>query len=184
MGGRVQRFLPTLLASVAIILSVSSASFRTPAPEHRVSDLSLSMQHEAERLRSTGALNAAISYYETALVADPRNADALIGLGDIAREQNLPGKAIGLFRAALAMRPDDRQALAGQGRAYVARGATAQAQRNLTALETLCGASGCLEASQLAAVISHGDLPSSARTALRADQIMPRPVIEAVPLSN
>lgn len=178
------RFLPTVGATILILLSVSSASLLSSKAVHHVSPMSLAMQREAARLQALGELDSAVGFYETALVADPRNVDALIGLGGIAHMQHLPGKAIGHYRAALALRPDDRLALAGQGSAYVARGAMAQARRNLEALRALCSELECIEAVELAAAINHGSAASGARTALRADQIMPRPVIEAAPLSN
>lgn len=183
-GRSLARFLPAVGASILILLLVSSASLPSSISVHRVSPMSLAMQHEGARLLVIGELDGAVGFYETALVADPRNVDALIGLGNIAHEQHLPGKAISLYRAALEMRPGDRQALAGQGSAYVARGAMAQAQRNLATLRALCGEDDCIEVTQLAAAINHGSSSSGARTALRTEQIMPQPVIEAAPLSN
>jgi|CXWL01.1.fsa_nt_gi tetratricopeptide (TPR) repeat protein len=183
-GRSLARYLLVVGATILILLLVSSASLPSSTSVHRVSPMSLAMQHEGARLLAIGELDSAVGFYETALVADPRNVDALIGLGDIARDQHLPGKAIGHYRAALALRPTDRLALAGQGEAYIARGAMAQARRNLATLETLCRDDGCAQVAQLSIAINRGDISSSTRTALRTEQLMPQPVIEAAPLSN
>ncbi|MEQ1726131.1 MAG: tetratricopeptide repeat protein [Sphingopyxis sp.] len=152
-----------------------------PVQPHRISPLSLAMQQEGARLFTNGELDAATDYFETALVADPRNADALIGLGDIARRQQLPGKAIGHFRGALRLRPDNPRALAGQGSAYAARGAMALARQNLAQLQNLCDEEACTEVTELNAAIQAAGARASPHTALRPDQVMPRPMIEALP---
>ncbi|MEQ1688294.1 MAG: tetratricopeptide repeat protein [Sphingopyxis sp.] len=183
VGGwvRAKRLTPALLGCVFILLSVGSASFTPPVAPHHIAPLSLAMQQEGARLQAAGELDAAIGYFETALVADPRNADALIGLGDVARQQQLPGKAIGHFRSALTLRPDDTRALAGQGSAYAARGAMGLARQNLAALHRACGEDSCAEIAQLSAAINGASGRVANRTALRPEQVMPRPVIEALP---
>lgn len=178
---RVKHLAPSIVVCLVILLAVTASSFMAPVQPHRISQLSLVMQREAERLFAAGEHDAAIGYFETALVADPRNVDALIGLGDAARQQNLPGKAIGHFRGALRLRPDDARALAGQGNAYAARGAIALARQNLAQLQNLCGEEACAEITELNAAIQAAGARASPRTALRPDQVMPRPMIEALP---
>lgn len=174
------RFMPAAFAAAAILMTVSSASISAPSRPRPISELSLAMQAEGARLQAAGDLDAAVGYYETALVADPRNADALIALGHVARSQNLPGKAIGRYREALALRPDDRAALAGQGGAYVERGAFDRARRNLAQLQALCGDQECVEVAALTIAINS----AGQRTALNPEQVMPQPVIEAAPVND
>lgn len=176
----IMRFTPAAIGAALILATVSSASLGAPARPEPISALSISMQREGERLQSLGEYDAAIGYFETALAADPRNADAFIGLGQIARAQQLPGKAVGFFREALALQPEDRAALAGQGEALVQRGAVEKARANLVQLQALCGERRCPEIARLSAAIN----AAGQRTALRPEEVMPRPVVEAAPQAN
>lgn len=170
------RFTPAALAAAFIFGSVSSASMGATARAAPITELSRTMQAEGQRLQIDGQYDAAIGYYETALVADPRNSDAFIGLGQIARAQNLPGKAVGYFREALALQPEDLNAIGGQGEALVQRGAIEKARMNLARLQTLCGEQACPQAARLTAAIN----AAGERTTLRPEEVMPRPVIEPV----
>lgn len=173
----IMRFTPAAIASALILATVSSTSLSAPAQPAPISELSRSMEAEARRLQGAGDLEAAIGFFETALVADPRNANAYIGLGEIARTQDLPGKAIGYFREALALAPENRSALVAQGEAMIQRGALDKARLNLARIQNLCGQTTCAEASRLTAAIA----AAGARTALRAEDVMPRPTVEAAP---
>jgi tetratricopeptide (TPR) repeat protein len=176
----IMRFTPTAIVAAAMLVTVSSASYgNMPAPRP-ISEISRSMQAEGERLYAAGEYDQAIGWFETALAADPRNADAYIGLGRIAQAQDLPGKAVGYFREALTLLPDDRRVIAAQGEALVQRGAVEKARENLTRLQTLCGESGCPEATGLSAAIS----AAGAHTALRAEDVMPQPTVESAPTSS
>lgn len=174
------RLTPSFVVAALLLAGLSGASVGAPAAAQAVDPVSRSLQVEGERLVAAGELDAAIGLFETALVADPRNADAYVGLGRIAVAQTLPGKAIGYFREALALQPQSRAALAGQGTAYVARGALDRARTNLANLQRICGADPCPEATQLAAAINAG----APRTALRPAEVQPNPVVEAVPATN
>ena len=174
------RFTPVILATAVMLITYSSASIGETSRPSPISALSRAMYAEGEQLRAAGDLVAANGYYETALVSDPRNAAALIGMGEVARAQNLPGKAIGYFREALALSPDNRAALLGQGRALVERGAVDRARANLVRLQTLCGDQVCPEIAVLTGAIN----AAGERTALRRDEVLPQPVIEPAPASN
>ena len=169
------RFTPAAIATAIILGTVSTSSVGAPPRVQPIAALSLDMQREAERLQAAGQLDEATGFFETALLADPRNANAYIGLAQIAQAQSLPGKAVGLFREALELEPDNRTALAGQGVALVERGALERARQNLARLQTLCGNARCDEAARLTVAIS----TAGQRTALRAEDVTPRPVVEA-----
>ena len=77
-------------------------------------------------------------------------ARAYIALGRVAQAQRLPGKAVRYYADALRLEPNDVNALAGQGEAYVQRGAVDRARANLQRVQTLC-AQPCPQAQQLAA---------------------------------
>ncbi|MFM6853824.1 MAG: tetratricopeptide repeat protein [Sphingopyxis sp.] len=171
------RFTPAALATAIILGTVSSASIGAPPRVSAISPLSLAMQAQADRLRGEGQLNDAIGYYETALAADPRNVDAYIGLGQIARAQHLPGKAVRLYRTALNLAPNNLAVLADQGEALVERGAVARARQNLARLQILCGQGECPAAARLTQALNG----AGERTALRPEEVLPRPVVEADP---
>jgi Flp pilus assembly protein TadD len=174
------RMTPVFAVAAAVLVGLTSAAPFSPAGAQTVDPNSAVLQAEGERLVAAGELENAVGFFETALVADPRNASAYVGLGRVAVAQSLPGKAIGYFREALALQPSSRSALAGQGAAYVGRGAVDRARANLVRIQTLCGGDPCPEASELAAVIN----AAGARTVLRPSEVTPRPVVEAAPPSN
>jgi Tfp pilus assembly protein PilF len=169
------RFTPAAIATAIILGTFSSASIGSAPRVDPIAPLSLDMQREAERLQSGGQLDDAIGYFETALLADPRNINAYIGLAQIAQAQALPGKAVRYFREALLLQPDNRTALAGQGIALVERGAIEKARQNLALLQTACGSRRCAEVTRLETAIS----TAGERTALRAADVEPHPVVEA-----
>jgi Tfp pilus assembly protein PilF len=80
----------------------------------------------------------AIDLFETALVVDPKNGDAFIGIAKAYEAQGLPGKAVRYYREALELDPNDIAALEGQGLALVQRGASARANVNLERIKALC----------------------------------------------
>jgi Tfp pilus assembly protein PilF len=82
----------------------------------------------------------AIDAFEAALAVDPKNAAGFIGLAKAYEAEALPGRAIRYYREALALQPNDLDALAGQGEALIARGATTRARVNLDRIRTLCKA--------------------------------------------
>lgn len=176
----IMRFTPAACATALIFATVSSTSLSAPNPPQPISELSRQMESEGRRLLGEGQLDEAAGFFETALVADPRNANAFIGLGQIARAQELPGKAIGFYREALALDPVNRAALVGQGEAMVQRGAVDRARQNLARLQTVCGTGGCEELTRLNSAITN----AGARTALRAEEVMPRPTVEVAPQAS
>ena len=167
------RFTPAALAAALLLATVSSTTLSAPAVAP-ISPASRAMQAEGERLEAVGSLSDAIGYLETALAADPRNAGAYIALGRIARAQQLPGKAIAYFRAAIALVPTSRAALLGSGQALADRGATDRAREQLTRLQALCGDQSCPEVGQLTAALG----AAGERTALRTQDVVPRPVVQ------
>ncbi len=148
------RLTPVALAA-AIIAATMASTGHSQRPNDQIDSRSVAMARDAEAALTSGRHNDATDLYETALALDPRNRAAYLGLARVAQAQRLPGKAIGLYQDALAIEPNDLNALAGQGEAYVQRGAVDRARRNLTRVQELCGRS-CPQATQLAAVIQRG----------------------------
>ena len=148
------RLTPVLLAATIAAATMASAG-NTQRPDDQIDPRSAALVQEAQNQSRAGRHNEAIDFYETALAVDPRNREAYLGLARVAQAQRLPGKAITYYADALRIEPNDLNALAGQGEAYVQRGAVERARRNLTRVQELCGRP-CPQATQLAAVIQRG----------------------------
>jgi Flp pilus assembly protein TadD len=80
----------------------------------------------------------------------------------VAEKQHLFGKAIRMTNKALALEPNDPDAIAVQGEAMVELGAIARAQANLQKLQTICKG-GCPQIAQLSGAISRGPTVAAAK---------------------
>ncbi|UZK69969.1 hypothetical protein OKW76_02620 [Sphingomonas sp. S1-29] len=145
--------------TVTIALSLAAVSISTSLhgqrPDDQIDARSVALVERAKAARAAGNLTGANDLLETALVVDPRNREAFVVLAEVARAQNLPGKAIRLYRETLSLEPNDVAALRGQGEALVQKGAVVKAKENLAKIRTLCKAE-CGDATRLAAVIAKG----------------------------
>jgi tetratricopeptide (TPR) repeat protein len=148
------RITPIALAAAIALATIASAGVGQ-RPDDQIDPRSTALVREAQAHSAAGRHNEAIDLLETALAVDARNRTAFIALARVAQAQRLPGKAIRFYASALQLEPNDADALAGQGEAYVQRGAVDRARANLTRLRTLCG-QNCAQATQLAAVIQRG----------------------------
>ena len=153
------------LTPVAIALALAGLSVSTSLSGQRadaqIDPRSTALLQEGRAAAASGNLDRATDLIETALAVDPRNRAAFLELASVATRQNLPGKAIRLYREALAIEPNDLAALRGQGEALVQKGAMQAAKENLARIRTLCGKKPCPEAVTLTAVIAKGPPPSA-----------------------
>lgn len=169
------RLMPVALTIAVAAATIASAGFGQRADD-QVDPRSSALVEQARGLTTAGRYNEAIDLLETALAVDPGNRGAYIALGRVAQAQRLPGKAIRLYADALRLEPNDVNALAGQGEAYVQRGAVDRARGNLDRVRQLCAAP-CAQADQLAAVITRGppaEVVQAERTETPAPAARPR----------
>ncbi|MDQ8755003.1 tetratricopeptide repeat protein [Sphingosinicella sp. LHD-64] len=164
------RLMPIALTIAVAAATMASAGFGQRADD-QVDPRSAAMVEQARTLTTAGRYNEAIDLLESALVLDPGNRSAYVQLGRVAQAQRLPGKAIRLYADALRLEPNDVSALAGQGEAYVQRGAVDRARGNLDRVRQLCNAP-CPQADQLAAVITRGP-PAEVVSAQRVEAPSP-----------
>lgn len=148
------RLTPIALA-IALAASTFASAGQGQKPDDVIDQRSVTLTQRGQALTASGQYDAAIDVLETALVVDPRNRDAYLGLARVAQAQKLPGKAIGLYDEALKLEPNDVSALAGQGEALVQRGAVERAKQNLEKLKTVCN-DPCPQQMTLAAAIQKG----------------------------
>ena len=158
------RFVARLL-----IVGFAGLAFAGPVSGQRADDQiqakSVELQRQARTLMVAGKLLEAEDLLETALAVDPRNRGAFVDLARVAQKQRLYGKAIRMTNKALALEPNDPDAIAVQGEAMVQMGATARAQANLQKLQSICAPRGCPQIGQLSAAISRGPAVAVAKPA-------------------
>ena len=150
-----------------LLIGAAGLAFAAPAFGERTDDQimpkSAELQKQAREAIAAGKLEQAEDLLETALAVDPRNRGAFVDIARVAEKQHLFGKAIRMTNKALALEPNDLDAIAVQGEAMVEMGATARAQENLQKLQQICGAKGCPQVGQLSAAISRGPTIASAK---------------------
>jgi tetratricopeptide (TPR) repeat protein len=153
------RFL--LIGFASLVVAAPVASQRA---DDQILPRSVELQKQARASVAAGKLETAQDLLETALAVDPRNRSAYVDIARVAEKQHLFGKAILMTSKALALEPNDADAIAVQGEAMVELGATARAQANLQKLQTICGAKACPQIAQLSGAISRGPTVASAKT--------------------
>ncbi len=175
------RFLPVVAAASLGLLTVSGASWGQK-PDDQINATSVLFQKRGEAAFAAGNLVAANDALETAVVADPKNRAAFVSLGKVAQAQALPGKAIGYYKDALLLEPNDVTALSAEGDALVQRGAVDRAKDNLARILTLCKGA-CPAATTLAASIAKGP-PPLVQTAQASDKVPPKGQETTTPTKN
>jgi Tfp pilus assembly protein PilF len=165
--------LTPIALTVAIALATLASAGQGQKPDDQIDARSVALTQQGQALAAEARYQEATDLLESALVLDPRNRQAYIGLARSAQGLKLPGKAIKFYFEALKLEPNDIAALAGQGEALVQRGAVERAKQNLTRIKTLC-ANPCPQATQLAAVIAKGP-PPEVMTAQRPEVGAPKP---------
>ncbi|MEZ0495123.1 hypothetical protein ACAX61_02335 [Sphingomonas sp. IW22] len=143
-------------AALALAAVSISTSLHGQRPDDQIDPRSVALVEKAKAARAAGNLSGANDLLESAVVVDPRNRQAFILIAEVARQQELPGKAIRFYREALTIEPNDVAALRGQGEVLVQKGAVAKARENLAKIKTLCAAKPCADATVLAAAIAKG----------------------------
>lgn len=140
----------TLAATCLLTCSAAQASDTTPAPvvNDHLQIAQKAIQAKDWR-RAQTELNAALR-------DDPRNADIHNLLGFTARKSSPPHlpEAFTHYKTALEINPQHRGAHEYLGEAYLMDKQPAQAQKQLAALEQICGNRSCEEYEDLAKAIA------------------------------
>jgi tetratricopeptide (TPR) repeat protein len=142
-----------MLMSFAAVALAAPVSGQTA--DDQIAPKSVELQHQGKALMSAGKLEQAEDALETALAVDPRNRWAFVDLARVAEKQQLFGKAVRMANKALAIEPNDPDAIAVQGEAMVELGASARAQANLQKLQAICP-KGCPQLTSLSSAITRG----------------------------
>src|SRR3954447_8015971 len=163
--------LTPIVLTLAVAAGTMASAGLGQRPDDQIDPRSEALVQQARGQTSAGRFQDATDLLETALALDPPNRAAYIALGRVAQAERLPGKAVRYYADALRMEPNDVDALAGQGEAYVQRGAVERARRNLERVQTLCH-QPCPQAQQLAAMIQRGP-PADVLAAQQPEQGAP-----------
>lgn len=145
------RFTPAAVSLAALFAVTSSVSIGQKPQS--VDPRSAQWSDRGTAALAAGNLSGATDAYETALVLDPANRTAFVGLAQVADAQKLPGKAIRYYDEALSLDPKDVSALRSQGLAMVEKGALESARGNLAKIKESCKAR-CEAADQLSGAIA------------------------------
>ena len=166
--------LTPIALSVAIALATMASAGHGQKPDDQIDSRSVALTEQARTLHNGARYQEAIDLLESALAVDPRNRAAYVGLARVAQSQKLPGKAVRFYAEALKLEPNDVNALAGQGEAFVQRGAVERAKTNLERVKSLC-ANPCPQATSLASVIAKGPPPEVLTAQAPAAGAAPKP---------
>lgn len=163
-------FLPA--SALALALATVSSVSVGKKPDSEIDKRSVELTDQGQAHAAAGRIDPAIDSLESALAVDPKNRRAIILLAEMAKKQEMPGKAIRLYREALLIEPNDVDALAGQGEAMVAKGAVDRAQENLDRIAKVC-ASNCAQQLRLSAAIEK----FKTKPVIAAEAIQAKPVV-------
>ena len=132
----------TIIMISALMGTVASPAFAQTAEKYRL--LSSDLVVKAEAVLKAEEAGEAQVLYERALVANPANVDALIGLGRAHEAQGHVGSGLKYYRKALEIEPNDKDALEVQAIAFLKRNLASKAEGNREKLARICQA-GCAE---------------------------------------
>lgn len=155
------RLMPRVMVA-AIAAGLLASPVGGQRPDNHIQPQSLELLGEGQEHLAAGRFIEADDALEAALVVDPRNRAAFVALARVAQKQKLFGQTIRFSRKALALEPNDLDAIAVQGEAMVELGALSRARENLAKLQKLCP-SGCSQTAALSAAINRGPTVAAAQ---------------------
>lgn len=112
------------------------------AANDKYKDASRALVGQATMALKAEDAETALMLYERALVANPANLNALIGLGKTHEIMGRVGRGLKYYRHALEIDPNALTALEAQAVAFLKRGMVDRAEANRAKLARLCAA-GC-----------------------------------------
>lgn len=143
-----------LIATMILVAAGSMAA--TPASAGR-----LEYVRAAQTLLKAGseALAAeenyqALALFEQAIVANPKNADAYVGLGQVHVALGKTKGGLKYFSVALEIEPTHLGALQAEAITFLSIGEVEDAQDTLSKISRICGEKGCAERDNVASAVS------------------------------
>jgi tetratricopeptide (TPR) repeat protein len=133
-----------LISSCMVIAPTVSAFAFDGQTSNKHQLLSSTLVVDAERALSTNKIDDAKLLFERALVANPSNIRALIGLGKTHELKGLTGRGLTYYRLALEVEPNDQDALEAQSLAFLKKNLYDRAEANRDRLKQVCS-NGCTQ---------------------------------------
>ncbi len=142
-----QIFRPQHLTFVAAVILLMAGNFASTAQSDEIDYAAASLQlaREGQIVLGNGDTAGALMLYEQAIVADPKNADAYVGLGRTHIKLERQPRGLKYFGIALEIEPTHLGALEGQALAYLSADDVAEAEKTLTKIRRICADAGCAE---------------------------------------
>lgn len=148
----------TLIA--VTIFALAGASHTDAATPDLYRDTSGALLRQGQAALEAGDYKEARSRLETALVANPGNAQAMVLLGQTHEAIGNDQLGAGYYRRALVVEPDNRAALLGESLALLKADNPEGAKANEERLARLCAQEGCAELEALRKALSTHKTPA------------------------
>lgn len=153
--------LSVVAVVVCSVMSLDVAAFQTNDKYKQVSD---KLVADANTALNSADKETAQTLFERALVADPANVAALLGLGRSHEAQDRIGKGLKYYRHALEVEPNNLTAIEVQSYAFLKQDLVDEAGDNLEKLKMLCRG-GCETLDRVDEAITHYRMAERQETA-------------------
>lgn len=137
--------LKYLLSVLAVIVALISSNFESLAAETQNAlreKISQALSVNGSEALAEGEALKAMQHFESALVSNPKNASAYVGLGRAHAAVDRRKTAMNYYAVALEIDPNNKGALEYQSLGFLDQGKISAAERNINRLKRLCAA-GC-----------------------------------------
>ncbi len=132
--------IKNILITVGLVAAMSFAAFAKTDVKYQT--ISMQLVSDANIALQAKKLTDAQLLFERAMVADPANTQALLGLGKAHEAQGHIGKGLKYYRLALEIEPNDKTLLTMQSLAFLKQEMFDRADANRGKLARLCP-NGC-----------------------------------------
>ncbi|GAK34053.1 cellulose synthase subunit BcsC [alpha proteobacterium Q-1] len=149
------RLLGLLLMVLGLFALMTPASYASGGTAKRFQSASQNLIDAGVAAMKAENFDAAQKKFEAALIADPANMMALIGLGDVYRAMGDRRAGMDYYRRVLDIEPYNLAAIKAESLIYLANDGLVKALDNLELLKRLCADQGCEEMTSVAKAIDH-----------------------------
>lgn len=144
------------ILAAAIILTACGSVSTTPAQAGRIEYVRASetlLKAGSEALERDDSYEA-LTLFEQAIVANPKNADAYVGLGRAHVKLGKVKSGLNYFTAALDIEPTHLGALEAEAMTFLSIGEVEDAEDTLAKIDRICGERTCAERENVTSAIS------------------------------
>lgn len=147
----------TRFFKLILMTAVMAAFLGLPAYAQAALSVSPGLVAEGQTALAEGDLQKALSYFEQAMVADPTNPDAYVGVGQTYEAAGSAGLSLKYYTLAADLAPTSLNILELQGLAFIATESLDDAKANLEKMKTLCRQGTCPEVERLESALAPPD---------------------------